>query len=105
MNVNMQEDSQTYFQIYGVDYMELSCIVNASDEYVDIVIARLADYGYEMFEETKGCVKAYIPALQFSGKLRMSLRFWKSDGSECKIFYSYLHRTGMQYGKAISPPL
>ena len=43
-----------------MEYIELNCIVEAADDYVDIVIARLSEMGYEAFEETESGVKAYV---------------------------------------------
>ena len=43
-----------------MEYIELNCIVEAADDYVDIVIARLSELGYEAFEETEQGVKAYV---------------------------------------------
>jgi ribosomal protein L11 methyltransferase len=42
-----------------VDYLELSCIIHP-ESFREIVIARLADEGFEMFEETDTDVKAYV---------------------------------------------
>ena len=43
-----------------MEYIELNCIVVGANEYVDIVIARLSELGYEAFEETDQGVKAYV---------------------------------------------
>jgi ribosomal protein L11 methyltransferase len=49
-----------------VDYIELNCKVKPADPFVDIVIARLSEMGYEMFEESEEGVKAYIAAPLFN---------------------------------------
>lgn len=49
-----------------MDYIELYCRVEPVDPYVEIVIARLSELGYEMFEETDDGVKAYITANNYS---------------------------------------
>lgn len=43
-----------------MEYIELYCVEEQPGGYVEIVIARLADMGYEAFEETENGVKAYI---------------------------------------------
>jgi ribosomal protein L11 methyltransferase len=53
-----------------VDYIELHCKVKPADPYVEIVIARLSEMGYDMFEETEDGVKAYIALDQFSSNYR-----------------------------------
>ena len=49
-----------------MEYVELYCVAKSPGEYVDIVIARLAEMGYEAFEETENGVKAYIQAGLFT---------------------------------------
>ncbi len=49
-----------------MDYIELNCKVKPADPFVDVVIARLSDMGYEMFEESEEGVKAYIGAHLFN---------------------------------------
>lgn len=44
-----------------MDYMEVDCKVEPAGEQTEILIARLSEIGYEMFEETDCGVKAYIP--------------------------------------------
>ncbi|MEP7263366.1 MAG: 50S ribosomal protein L11 methyltransferase [Bacteroidota bacterium] len=53
-----------------MDYIELNCRVNPVDPFVEIVIARLSEIGYEMFEETEDGVKAYIGASLFTDEYR-----------------------------------
>ena len=48
-----------------MEYVELNCVAAPVGEYVDIVIARLAELGYEAFEETDNGVKAYIQSHLF----------------------------------------
>ncbi len=43
-----------------MDYIEVNCQVEPADQFVEIVIARLAERGYEAFEETDTGLKAYI---------------------------------------------
>lgn len=43
-----------------MNYVELDCRISPLDEYGDIVVAHLAEIGFEMFEETSHGVKAYI---------------------------------------------
>ena len=52
-----------------MDYIEITCTFAESDntaEVSEIVIALLADLGFESFEETENAVKAYIPDVDFN---------------------------------------
>lgn len=53
-----------------MDYIELNCRVNPVDPFVEIVIARLSEMGYEMFEESEEGVKAYIDAALFTDEYK-----------------------------------
>lgn len=48
-----------------MDYIEVNCRLNPVDPWRDILIAQLADAGYESFEETDEGFKAYIPAKDY----------------------------------------
>lgn len=49
-----------------MDYIELTCTVQPVDPYAEIVMARLSELGYEMFEESETGVKAYITEQHFT---------------------------------------
>ncbi|MCF6171725.1 MAG: 50S ribosomal protein L11 methyltransferase [Bacteroidales bacterium] len=61
-----------------MNYIELKCPAPSDPEQGEILIARLADIGYESFSEEEEALLAYIPAKDFSmGKVR-SIAFLKS---------------------------
>jgi ribosomal protein L11 methyltransferase len=49
-----------------MDYVELTCRVAPLEPWRDILIAQLADAGFESFEETDDGFKAYIPSGEFN---------------------------------------
>ena len=52
-----------------MNYYRLTCRKHASEEKNEILMARLADLGFESFEETEEALLAYIPEKDFSKKL------------------------------------
>ena len=59
-----------------MDYIEITCTFSADDdtaEVSEIVIALLADLGFESFEESENVVKAYIPGINFNAAALMEL--------------------------------
>ena len=43
-----------------MDYIELTCVVEPAEPFSEIIIARLAELGFDMFDETEDGFKAYI---------------------------------------------
>lgn len=53
----------------AMDYLELSCRLSELEPWREIMIAQLADIGFESFLDTFDGFKAYIPAGDFNEKL------------------------------------
>jgi ribosomal protein L11 methyltransferase len=49
-----------------MDYIELTCKLNPLEPWREILIAQLADIGFESFEETYDGFKAYVPEAEFN---------------------------------------
>ena len=59
-----------------MDYIEITCTFAENSntaEVSEIVVALLADLGFESFEETKNAVKAYIPSANFNAAALLEL--------------------------------
>ncbi len=55
-------------------YIELSCTINSpSYDIFDILVAELAELGYDSFDTNGNTLKAYIPAVKFSEKETLQL--------------------------------
>lgn len=55
-------------------YIELSCTINSpSYDIFDILVAELAELGYDSFDTNGNTLKAYIPAVKFSEKEALQL--------------------------------
>lgn len=62
-----------------MDYIELLLTLSPRDPYTDIIIARLADIGYESFVETTQGVNAYIPFNDFTDEFLAVLETLDKD--------------------------
>ncbi len=51
-----------------MNYVELTCLVEPVEPWRDILIAELADIGFESFSEEKNGLKAYVNACQYRAK-------------------------------------
>lgn len=51
-----------------IDYVEVTCIVEPTDPWADLLISELAEIGFESFEENLRGFKAYIQAADFDQK-------------------------------------
>lgn len=65
-----------------MDYIELDCRIEPLEPWREILIAQLADEGWESFEETLYGFKAYIPAKDFQQELlAQAMEVFPSDDS------------------------
>ena len=76
-----------------MDYIEITCTFTANNnaaEVSDIIIALLADLGFESFEEMENVVKAYIPSKNFRATQLLEIigaypeLFWSVDTRHIK---------------------
>lgn len=58
-----------------MNYVELDCKIEKPDEFSEIVIAHLAELGFESFEETPSGIKAYIKVSNFDEEMLNELNF------------------------------
>ena len=59
-----------------MDYIEITCMLKSNDEtseISEIVIALLAELGFDSFEESKDALKAYAPAENFDAEALLEL--------------------------------
>ncbi len=68
-----------------MDYIELSIELNEPDELRDIVIAELADLGFESFVENEAGLLAYIKATDFLKNLLDSSEFFRQNRDRIRI--------------------
>ncbi|NVO18243.1 MAG: 50S ribosomal protein L11 methyltransferase [Bacteroidetes bacterium] len=57
-----------------MDYLELTCIPETGPHTSELLIAKLADIGFESFTEEPGLVCAYIPFPQYNDEVRLMLK-------------------------------
>ncbi len=61
-------------------YTELTVTVAPPDPWTDVLIAQLADAGYEGFEETARGVRAYIPTRDYDAGTVRNLALFRQEG-------------------------
>ena len=72
--------NQTKSVIFGImEYIELNCKISPIDPGNDILVAQLAEIGFESFDETEEGVKAYIQTTLFDEKAIKSLYIHQLD--------------------------
>jgi ribosomal protein L11 methyltransferase len=62
-----------FFIIFIMDYIELTCFLKSGQHNADLLIARLADIGFESFVENDQSICAYIPSGEFTEQLESQL--------------------------------
>jgi ribosomal protein L11 methyltransferase len=70
-----------------MDYVEVHCRLNPMDPWRDILIAQLAEIGFESFEETLEGFKAFIPALEYREDLLGGTMELPGAGPELEMSY------------------
>ena len=66
-----------------MDYIELRCEINPKEAYQDILIAELANIGYEGFVEEEECILAYIPQNEYNENLLAGISLWENENVLC----------------------
>lgn len=54
------------FYFYRVNYIELNLEITPAEMYTEMITYHLSEAGFEMFEETNNCLKAYIQTSLFN---------------------------------------
>ncbi|MBI9033304.1 MAG: 50S ribosomal protein L11 methyltransferase [Bacteroidales bacterium] len=74
-------------KLQSVNYIELNCTINPIEPFRDLLVAELAEIGFESFVETDNGLQAYIIEADFDESKIMSLNVF--DLPLCSIEYSF----------------
>lgn len=72
----------------STDYIEVTVVVNPAQPWSDLLIAEMAEIGFESFEETLKGFKAYIPSGEFDEKKLQSLHLPEAEEGEVTFSFS-----------------
>ena len=68
-----------------MNYIELKCPAPSDPEQGEILVAQLANIGYESFSEEEGAILAYIPEKDFSKEQLLSIAYIKSADEQSEL--------------------
>ncbi len=83
-----------------MDYVELYCQVQPVDPWADLLIAELADIGFESFSEEPDGFKAYISACRYRAKAVSSLFEYNREPGPSKLSFE-INRLGGKNWNAV----
>lgn len=82
---------------FRMDYIEMNCRLDPIDPWRDILIAQLADAGFESFEETDEGFKAYIPAKDYTQEQLAEAMVLEGEGQEPRVSFEVVRIEGQNW--------
>jgi ribosomal protein L11 methyltransferase len=75
----------------SIDYVEVTATVQPNEPWTDLLIAELADIGFESFEENPQGFKAYIPAGDFNQNKLDAISLREEEASKVQFSFKVKH--------------
>ncbi len=73
----------------STDYIQVTAVVTPTQPWSDLLIAEMAEIGFESFEETLKGFKAYIPSADFDQKMLQTIKLEEVQEGEVTFDFSW----------------